>query len=392
MTTLDVRAPAALSARVRVERAESRLRRFPKAINARVRHLAARDPRLADLAVTFPALLAALAAPRRGFDAERTIARVLAGASLALLADEAAVPLWTRALPPEAFEGPVPALPAGPLFKRQIANHLPSPKKAAAWVKDVAFVYRWADEGIALWLARELTQPDLKKPKAPKRRYRPRRRPQLETERRLLVLWAWHSQRPETFAHSLIETPWRPEIGLDNANNAARVWSENVRLHLDLGDRVVDDEWFETAEIEGYTFAPLRTAAEVLQEARAMKNCLRTYGSSIAEGWSRVWSMRRDGERVATIELNFSLGTTLITLAQVRVVEDKDAPADILRIVQRWYLSQPETVLTRKEPAPFPFVPLDQKTWTKLWMPYWREKRPAWLPFRASTQAYYALT
>ncbi|HWA00928.1 MAG TPA: hypothetical protein VG841_11510 [Caulobacterales bacterium] len=385
-SSFELRAPVAATARARAERVEARLRRFPKPINAHVRTLAARHARLADLAVSFPALLAALGAPRRGLDAERVIAGVIAGISLSTLAAEAGIPLWLRNLAPEAFATRLPDLPNGALFKRQIANHLPTPRASARWLDEIAFAARWADDAVALWLARELTQPKVKAPRGRRRRTRARR--ESERERRMLALWAWFSQRPDAKAHALIETPWRPEIGLAHAREAAQRWYDNVSLMLAMGERAIDDAWFEPAVIDGYEFVPLRMAQDVLDEARAMKNCLRTYGASLAEGWSRVWSVRRDRERVATVEINFNYATRLIALAQVRVLDDKQAPTDVVRVVQRWFLEQDETTLMRTEPAFTPLA-LSQSAWNAMWRPYWLAKRtaPPWLPRRAAEQS-----
>src|SRR3954466_6545395 len=95
----------------RVDVVERRLRRYYAPVNAQVRALAGRHSRLADLAVSFPALLFALAVPRVRFDPGLAVARVIAGASLADVASEVRLPLWLRKLPPEAFVRPIPLLP-----------------------------------------------------------------------------------------------------------------------------------------------------------------------------------------------------------------------------------------------------------------------------------------
>src|SRR5262249_50764518 len=141
----------------RVDVVEGRLRRYCPGVNAQVRALAGCHPRLADLAVSFPALLFTLAVPRAGFDPMPGIARVIAGASLATAASDARVPLWLRKLPPEAFVRPLPLLPDGELFRQRIVNHLPrSPKLAPAWLQSVADAAEWGHEGAAVWSAREL--------------------------------------------------------------------------------------------------------------------------------------------------------------------------------------------------------------------------------------------
>src|SRR6185437_4013219 len=72
---------------------ERRLRRFHPRFQGRVRLLAERHPRIADLAVSFPALLFALAVPRPAFDPAPVLARVVAGHSLAEAAAAAGLPM-----------------------------------------------------------------------------------------------------------------------------------------------------------------------------------------------------------------------------------------------------------------------------------------------------------
>src|SRR5436305_646250 len=101
------------------------LQRFHPRFRDAVGLLAMRHSRIADLALSFPALLFALAVPRRGFDPAPVLARVIDGQTLVELAAAAGVPMWLRKLPPETFAKPSGYLPAGELFRRQIANPLP---------------------------------------------------------------------------------------------------------------------------------------------------------------------------------------------------------------------------------------------------------------------------
>src|SRR5262249_9477819 len=110
---------------------ERRLQRYCPRFQGAVRALAMRHSRIADLAVSFPALLFALAVPRSGIDPARAVELAIEGAVLAELAAAADVPMWLRRLAPEALVGPIMTLPDGELFRRQIANHLPRSPKIA---------------------------------------------------------------------------------------------------------------------------------------------------------------------------------------------------------------------------------------------------------------------
>jgi len=194
--------PAPRREAVRSDLLERQLRRFHPRLQGAVRLLATRHMRVGDLAASFPALLFALAVPRPGFDPAPALARVTAGFSLAEVAAAADVPMWLRKLPPEAFTRSIGRLPDGPLFRRQIANHLPSRKLAPAWLQAVADTAEFAHEPAAVWIARELVrEPRCVKP----------------DRLRLIGLWAWFSGQPETFGHTLIDKPWTPDLRIGPA-------------------------------------------------------------------------------------------------------------------------------------------------------------------------------
>ena len=73
---------------------ERQLRRYHPHVQGRIRALAVRHTRLADLAASFPALLFALAVPGTGLDPARALARVIDGQSLPDAAAAARIPPW----------------------------------------------------------------------------------------------------------------------------------------------------------------------------------------------------------------------------------------------------------------------------------------------------------
>ena len=255
-----------------------------------------RHSRVADLAVSFPALLFALAVPRPGLDPARAIERAIEGVSLAKVAAAADVPLWLRRLPPEALSRPIARLPDGEVFRRQIANHMPrSPKVAPIWLQAVADIADLAHEAVAVWIAREIA--------------REKRGMNLNRLRRV-GLWAWFSGQPDTLGRSMIQQPWTPDMRIGSALDAADDWLTNIGLHVNLGREPIADVWLQPARVAGYDFLPLASVSDITEEAAAMRNCLRTYGYRLAHNRSRLWSVRKDGQRVATL----SVATAVIVI------------------------------------------------------------------------------
>lgn len=354
---------------------ERQLRRYRLPFQGAVRALARRHPRLADLAASFPALLFALAVPRLGLKPEPAIERAIQGHNLAEIAAAAGIPLWLRKLSPEALARPIRKLPDGALFRRQIVNHLPSSTKLApAWLDAVADVAAFAHEAAAAWIAREFVR-------EPKR---------VEPARlRLLGLWLWFSSQPETFGYTLIDKPWTPDMRVGAALSAADAWHTTLELHLNLGHQPIADMWLRAGRVGGYDFLPLTSIAAIVEEAAAMRNCVRTYGNSLAHNRSRLWSLRRDGRRIATLCVA-ARNEPLLNIVELRGPGNAEAPIDSWWAARQWLHMHdlPQVKTGRRESAP-----LDRATWIALWRPYWLAKRriPNWLPIVPSRTALDAL-
>ena len=353
---------------------ERRLRSFRPDIQPAVRSLARRHSRLADLAVTFPALLVALAVPRAGIDARPVIGQAIAGMPLTALSMAAGVPLWLRRFPPAYFSQTIPTLPDNHDFRRRIANHLPrSAKRAPMWLAAVANSSGWCNEPLAIWVARNLVQnPE----HVPLHRLR------------LVCLWAWFSGRPDAFAHRFIERPWNSEMLFATAVDAANHWHTAIDLYAELGDQTIGDMWAQPGSADGYEFVPLRSRAELDEEARTMRNCVRTYGHALAHNNSRLWSIQKDGRRIATLELSCSGRDPLPNVFGLKAAGNKDVSIEVSLAARRWLHAQDLARMNIK-PLEGDAVPLNRTTWTTLWKPYWIAKRriPDWLPLKPSRHA-----
>lgn len=357
---------------------ERRLRRYHPRFQGEVRVLAMRHSRIADLAASFPALLFALAVPRPGLDPAPALAHVVDGLGLAEAAVAADVPMWLRKVPPEALTRPIGRLPDGELFRRQIANHFPrSPKLAPTWLQVVADVADLAHEAAAVWIARELVREQ--------RRVNPARL-------RLISLWSWFSSQPATYAHGLIGKPWTPDMRIGPALAAADNWRMLIALQVNLGHLPISDMWLRTGRAAGYDFRPLDTIVAIAEEADAMRNCLHTYGYNLAHNRSRLWSVRRDGERVATLRVASRYRDPLPNIVELKAAGNAEVPRELWWAARQWLhmhdLSQVEMGWRDWGTAP-----LDRAAWQSLWRPYWIAKRriPEWLPMAPSRGALEAL-
>ena len=159
------------------------------------------------------------------------MAAVVSGRSLRECAAIAGLPMWLRALPPEAFAQSLPPLPDGPLFARRVANHFPRDAwHAALWLWLVGEAARWGDEAVSVWVAQEFCR-------APGK---------AEWGRlKLVCLWAVLTGRPETAAAQLSRKRWSPQMTFARAVEEARDWIASVELACMLVGREAFDGWLQ---------------------------------------------------------------------------------------------------------------------------------------------------
>ena len=369
------------AARARAATIEQRLSQFRAEVRPRVRAVARVHPWVADLAVSFPALLVALAIPRKGVDIASGLGLALDGAPLATIAARVRTPLWLRGFPPEAFSAALPRLPDDSEFRLRIANHFPRHwALAQRWLNAVALAYDVADAEIALWFAREA-------PLTVKRSRTLRRAPRLQRDMRLIALLAWFSRRGDT----LIATPWNAEMQWRTALDAALTWREQAILRFYMNEAVAADPWFDPGAVDGYDFIPLRTVEDVEAEASAMRNCVRRYGPDLASNIFRLWSVRQGGERVATLALSGTNGL-LPGIHELSGPANAKADKAIWIAAHKWCSAQDVHAFDAKQFA-YQRDVLNQRAWRAFWRRYWLAKRrlPAWLPLNGSEDALYAL-
>lgn len=351
---------------------EAITRRFAPDARKEIRRLLRMSPRIIDLAVIFPGALYAIVTPRLPAEQRRqALELVLAGAALKQVAEVLELPMWLRRLSPEAFVGPLQAMPQSEAFARRIVNCLPPTRaESALWLKTVGFAAEAAHDDFAIWLAHQPvygSEGDATKLFA------------------VLGAYAWFSGQPYKAAHGLMIVPWRPEISFETAICAAKSWLNRLRLTLQLKPGVIDDAWLDPGEAGGFHFVPLLDAPSLLEEAQGMHNCADQYADRIARDRCRLWSVRRrNGQRLATLEIGQHVREPgVLDIVQLKARHNLPAPLEVWQAAHAWMASQKG--LRRAPPLVLPTRPLDGAQWAALMQPYRAMKGGAeWLPTNLS--------
>jgi hypothetical protein len=366
-----------LAAQTHTPAVEDLIARYNSAVRPSLRRLVS-SPRMADVARVFPAIAYALAA-RRGPATQRRKALNLieAGTEIKEVSRTLNLPMWLRRLPPEAFDTADMAYPRSEIFSRRIANHLPAnASESATWLRSVAFGSKACNDFFAIWFAQQNVFHS-----------------NADEEKLLAALtaYAWFSTAEDTRAYALIVLPWRPEMAFDTAVCAAKCWLNRVRLTLQLREGTLTDPWLQQGEAMGLTFSPLLDCNDILAEAHAMQNCADQYADRLARDKCRLFSVRRRGQRVATLEIGPHVRETgVLSVTQLKARQNMPAALEVWQAAHAWLSQQPQ--LRRTPPMAVPERPLDTALWQSMMQPYRLAQRGApWLPEVATASTFSAL-
>lgn len=269
-----------------------------------IRACAETSARVAQLAHAFPLMFAMLAA-RYGASADRTqvVRSAALGRPLKELAEHLRIPLSLRSIPPEGCPSALYQHAWAPETGKRLRPFIPSdPKKARCWLEAIFFAARFGGEQTALWMARQSEPSKL-----------------LEAPFRLLfplILYAWVSQNQTSLLGPCQR--WTPKMCSKNAIALCQRWTIHLDQAAAMGAFGIADPWVQRQTIAQHDLIPLTTIKAIAEEAKTWENCLLDYVPLVADDTCRLFSIRKQDERVAVIEVNRNADTGMLQIAQLQ--------------------------------------------------------------------------
>ena len=122
-----------------------------------------------------------------------------------------------------------------------------------------------------------------------------------------------------------------------------------------------------------------------------MQNCADQYADRLARDKCRLFSVRRRGQRVATLEIGPHMREAgFLTVTQLKARQNMPAAHDIWQAAHAWLSQQPQ--LKRTPAMTLPERPLDTAHWQSMLLPYRLAQRGApWLPEQITPHSFAAL-
>lgn len=307
---------------------------LPQPLRGRLMFCASLSERVGQLQISHPFLLVALTSPQRPLAARTDAIRMIEdGRPLAEIAALLGVPMCFRRVPLEACCSGLMPVRWSETANVRLGPHVPEePSVAALWLRAITLGHTIAGEDFAIWLAQQRTLYLLSR-----------------LERLSIMgigLHAWHSGNPDRTPFPASPFDWTAQIAIREAIVRARAWLKRVRLWTELGCEGIADTWLPAGAWHGYTFHPLASPLDLLTEAEVMGNCVAIYGELIAGGISRLFSVRRHGRRVATLEVRRTPGEGILALNEIKGPGNDTCEIEVLRAAIGWLDAQPKELVS----------------------------------------------
>jgi hypothetical protein len=341
-----------------VPEAAKQARRFKFRYRQKIYEMGATSLRALQLIETFPALALALYA--RDPLHERTalaVALVERGAPLKKVAGLIGVPMALRMVKPGAAGLALGAIKKCEIDERLFYAHMPGTlPRMKSWLRAVRYASTIGPEFVE-WVAKHAleiaeTASDILSfledmadwVRACQLANTPR-----QIDREDLVFLDPGFDRLGPHSADYVTRRFTSDMSLRTVIRLNGEWHEAVANNMDGPSYRFPDPWCDAAIVGDYQILPITDNADLYREGHAMHHCVSTYGPRILHGEAYIYSLRKDNERIATVELTRQGDGA--SLGQLRGPCNRQVTREIERVATKWLRSHSK--------FSFPEVPVD---------------------------------
>jgi hypothetical protein len=340
-------------------------RRFRFNYRYNIYHATALSPRALQLAATFPALAFAIfgdSCPmhdpkalnidnndefnKRYADITRigqeAAALVEVGAPLKKIADLMRIPMAFRKIKPGAVDWTLSSIVHSAWDKRLIHAYMPDTlPRMKLWLNAI---WRSSDLGhdFVEWVAKHVleipgnTDQIVGSLIEIKDWVRASQRSRIPQQIRDTFLGAsdFSSSRGEEF----VVRPFSPDMSLRTVTQLSASWHEAVATNMTGPNYEFPEPWCNAGHSCGYEIIPIANSGDLYREGQAMHHCVGTQGDHVRHGSAYFFSVRKQSERVATLEL--ARHGAAVAIGELRGPCNSQVSKKIVRAVEIWLRSQ----------------------------------------------------
>jgi PcfJ-like protein len=130
-------------------------------------------------------------------------------------------------------------------------------------------------------------------------------------------------------------SPLRPELSYIRAKQECNLWHRTAVKWVSIDHQLqFPPPPLPSLTKEGWEITYISTGAELQEEAEHMRHCVASYATMAHKGQCALYSVRKKGKRVATVEIDTIVEG--LPVKQIKGPFNADPAADVKRLVSSW--------------------------------------------------------
>jgi hypothetical protein len=143
-------------------------------------------------------------------------------------------------------------------------------------------------------------------------------------------------RRGEQFVHR----PFHADMSLATVTRLSLDWHDAVAANMTGPTFNFPEPWCPGGVFCGFDIVAITSSSDLYREGKLLHHCAGTYADRVRSGECYLFSVRKNGAPLATLELVRS--ESGVTIGQLRGACNARAPRDVLRAVNSWLRAQRE--------------------------------------------------
>jgi len=278
-------------------------RRFALWCRYQVYHESAISERFLQLTSVFPALALAISDPGRSEDRLQALQLVNSGAPLRRVAEAVGVPMALRKVKPGAAHLALKLVEFLAQQPNLVHAYMPLPlPRMRRWLRVVGFAARVSPE-FGQFAAKNFCKLGV----------------MLNEDMHWLenvADWVRACTDTDPASSALVTRRFSPEMSIDTVRSLSSEWHEAAAINRNGGYYEFPEPWAQGGKVGDNDIVPITNSLELYREGHAMHHCVGARGKRIGAGLCYIFSLRKEGVRIATIELVQSEGR--VSMGQIR--------------------------------------------------------------------------
>jgi hypothetical protein len=115
--------------------------------------------------------------------------------------------------------------------------------------------------------------------------------------------WVRACRRPDDNVGRLVIRPFRANMSVKTVTKLSDQWHESVAKVESGPIYELPEPWVPGGNVDGFEIVPITNSVELYCEGCITHHCVGTYGERVTGGDCYIYSLRKDGQRLATLQL-----------------------------------------------------------------------------------------